>query len=63
MVPWKTSDRDEQTRLRGLYDSLRRVRPLGWSVVYGENEIVVRPADRSIGKFSITFTDDRRYYV
>lgn len=48
-------DVESRVRLRQLAHDLRSRRYRGWSVtVSDENEIVVRPEDRSVGKFSIT---------
>jgi hypothetical protein len=44
--------------LKTLAKDLRRVKPEGWSVVLGSNEIIIRPKDRPTGKFSITFVRD-----
>jgi len=41
--------------LKTLAQDLRRIKPEGWSVVLGSNEIIVRPKDRTTGKFSISF--------
>ena len=38
-----------------LAHDLRRMKPEGWSVVLSKNAIIVRPQDRTDGKFSITF--------
>ena len=43
-----------ETRLKILADDLRRTKPEKWSVVLSWNEIIVRPKDRMLGKFSIT---------
>jgi len=40
--------------LSTLFQELRRVKPAGWSVVAGDRELVLRPKDRSVGKFGIT---------
>lgn len=40
--------------LKALAVDLRRNKAEGWSVVLGSNEIIVRPKDRTAGKFSIT---------
>lgn len=45
---------ETQHRLQVLLRVLRDAKPQGWSVVWRENEISVRPSDRSVGKFSIT---------
>jgi hypothetical protein len=44
-----------ETRLKILADNLRRTKAEKWSVVLSGNEIIVRPKDRTLGKFSITF--------
>ena len=43
-----------ETRLEGLADALRRDKSKGWSVIFSKNEVIIRPEDRSLGKFSIT---------
>ena len=43
-----------ETRLKILADGLRVIKPQGWSVILSRNEIIVRPKDRTLGKFSIT---------
>jgi hypothetical protein len=39
-----------------LYGQLISLKPNGWSVVQGDNELVMRPANRMLGKFSITIS-------
>ena len=41
--------------LKTIAQDLRRIKPDGWSVVLGSNYIIVRPKDRTTGKFRITF--------
>ncbi len=43
------------TDLKTLAEDLRRIKTRGWSVVLGANEIIVRPKDRTTGKFGIIF--------
>ena len=50
---------DASNELKNFAKDLRRIKPPGWSVVLGSNEIFVRPADRTAGKFSITFIRDK----
>jgi hypothetical protein len=38
---------------------LRSIRPDGWSVVQGDRELVMRPAERALGKFSVTVSPAR----
>lgn len=56
MARWHdATDEQAQARLRQLARQLRQQRPRGWSVtISDENEIVVRPENRDLGKFSIT---------
>ena len=49
---------DPSNALKTLAKDLRRIKAEGWSVVLGSNEIIVRPRERLIGKFSITFVRD-----
>ena len=44
--------------LKTLANDLRRIKPEGWSVVLGSNGIIVRPKDRTTGKFHIVFVRD-----
>jgi hypothetical protein len=46
---------DPSRQLKTLAQDLRRIKPEGWSVVPGSNAIIVRPKDRTTGKFSISF--------
>jgi len=39
------------------------MKPEGWSVVLSANEIIVRPQDRTAGKFSITFVSGAKCAV
>ena len=43
--------------LKTLANYLRRIKPEGWSVVLGSDEIIVRPKDRTTGKFRIIVRD------
>jgi hypothetical protein len=52
-----------ETRLKTLAHDLRRLKPEGWSVVLSANEIIVRPQDRTAGKFSITFVSGAKCAV
>ncbi|HEX5501200.1 MAG TPA: hypothetical protein VFW96_01175 [Thermomicrobiales bacterium] len=49
----------EQLVLKRLARDLRVTKPHGWSVVLGNDEVVVRPPDRTVGKFSIKPGDGR----
>src|SRR5262245_8241068 len=62
MLKWQ-DPLNEQTEsaLRNLANDLRVIKMQGWSVIFSENEVVVRPEDRTIGKFSITSTRDGRF--
>ena len=53
----------KQTELKTLAKDLRRIKPEGWSVVLGSNEIIVRPKDRTTGKFSISFVPNEQCCV
>jgi hypothetical protein len=50
-----------QRELNALADHLRQIKPQGWSVVISENEVVVRPEARGIGKFSITVVREDKF--
>lgn len=54
---------DSSNDLKTLAKDLRRIKPEGWSVVLGSNEIIVRPKDRTTGKFSVIFVADERLSV
>jgi hypothetical protein len=55
MLKWQDPlSQEMQIALNALAEHLREIKPRGWSVVFSENEVVVRPEDRTIGKFSIT---------
>lgn len=56
-------DPRERAELRELASRLRKTKPIGWSVVFSENELVVRPAYRSVGKFSVSFSGAKRVRV
>jgi hypothetical protein len=45
--------RADEELLGGLLREMLALRPPGWSVVRGENEIVLRAPDRALGKFSV----------
>jgi hypothetical protein len=50
-----SGSQDGRLRIRQLAHDLRKLRPPGWSVtVRGNSEVVVRPQERGLGKFSIT---------
>jgi hypothetical protein len=40
--------------MRALMREMKHRKPRGWSVVMGERELVLRPADRCLGRFGIT---------
>ena len=50
---------DPANDLKTLAKDLRRIKPKGWSVVLGAYEIIVRPKDRTTGKFSIYFLKEK----
>ena len=50
---------DASNELKNFANDLRRIKPQGWSVVLGSNQIIVRPIDRTTGKFSITFVQEK----
>ena len=52
---------NEQTRLKSLCLAMRRIKPKGWSVVWRTNEVSVRPADRSLGRFSAIYSERHGY--
>jgi hypothetical protein len=45
----------EEEKLRALLQSLHRAKPAGWSVVWRQNEISIRPGNRAAGRFSVVF--------
>jgi hypothetical protein len=54
---------DHEQRLKTLCRAVRRIKPGRWSVVWKTNEISIRPSDRSIGRFSVTYLDRRGFSV
>lgn len=46
---------DSSDKLKNFAKDLRRIKPEGWSVVLGLNQIIVRPKDRTTGKFGVAF--------
>ncbi len=50
---------NSSNEIKTLAEDLRRIKPEGWSVVLSSNAIVVRPKDRTMGKFRIYFLDDQ----
>lgn len=55
MLKWQNPlSQQTESELKTLADDLRIIKLQGWSVIFSENEVVVRPEDRTIGKFSIT---------
>jgi|SRR5215813_12588431 len=55
MLKWQDALNEQTERtLESLANDLRAIKMQGWSVVFSENEVVVRPEDRMIGKFSLT---------
>jgi hypothetical protein len=62
MLKWQDPlNQQTETDLKKLADDLRVIKTQGWSVIFSENEVVVRPADRTIGKFSITSVRDGQF--
>src|SRR5437879_3691113 len=54
---------EEATGFRSLFEDLKRSKPQGWSVVWGDRQIIVRPEDRELGKFSLTPSTSEQVYV
>jgi hypothetical protein len=55
MLKWQdplSNQMDE--KLKMLARDLRAIKPRGWSVIFSKNEVIARPENRTIGKFSIT---------
>jgi hypothetical protein len=64
MLNWQDPlDEPTEARLKTLAHELRRMKSEGWSVVLSANEIIVRPQDRTAGKFSITFVSGAKCVV
>ena len=62
MLKWQnTLSHETEAKLNALADHLREIKPQGWSVIFSENEVVVRPEDRTIGKFSITVVQEDQF--
>jgi hypothetical protein len=62
MLKWQDPLSEQiATDLKTLADHLRMIKMQGWSVIFSKNEVVVRPEDRTVGKFSITSVQDGRF--
>ena len=62
MLKWQDNlSQDSENKLAALADALREIKSKGWSVVFSENEVIVRPKDRSVGKFSITSVKEGQF--
>lgn len=48
-----------EKNLQMLASDLRAVKSRGWSVLLSKNEVIARPPDRKIGKFSIAVIGER----
>jgi hypothetical protein len=57
-MPWWIEEwrAPQLTAMRALMGEMKHRKPRGWSVVMGQNELVLRPADRGLGRFGITLT-------
>ena len=64
MLKWQdTLNEQTERELKTLANDLGLIKMQGWSVIFSENEVVVRPEDRTIGKFSITSVRDGEFSV
>ena len=55
MLKWQDPlSHQVEGNLQRLASDLRAIKPSGWSVVFSKNEVIARPPDRKLGKFSIT---------
>jgi len=64
MLKWQDPLNQQTERtLKNLADDLRVIKLQGWSVIFSENEVVVRPRDRTIGKFSITSVRNGQFSI
>jgi hypothetical protein len=64
MPRWLGSLSNEQLHaLNQVFKKLKAHAPERWSIVKGESGLVIRPADRRVGKFSLTPSTDGGYYV
>ena len=64
MLKWQDPlSQQMETELKTLADDLRMIKLQGWSVIFSENEVVVRPEDRTIGKFSITSVREGQFSI
>ena len=64
MLRWQDPlSQEMEVMLNALAAHLREIKPQGWSVVFSENEVVVRPEDRTTGKFSITAVREGQFCV
>jgi hypothetical protein len=55
--------KEEVARLKALADSLRRIKPEGWSIVWRTNEVSIRPSNRSLGRFSVICSERHGYLL
>jgi len=49
--------------LKGVANELRMTKLRGWSVIFSDNEVVVRPADRSAGKFGFSLSGAEQFHI
>ena len=55
MARWADDHSEEESaRLLALLKRLVASKPNGWSAVSGDREVILRPADRGLGKLSVT---------
>jgi hypothetical protein len=64
MTGWLGPLSDEDVRvLHELWKELMALKPEGWSIVKGHDDLIVRPRERRSGKFSLTRSPGGAYYV
>lgn len=49
----------EDAVLLGVLEGLSRLKPSGWSAVRGDRQLVLRPSERTLGKFRITMSPSK----
>jgi hypothetical protein len=64
MARWAQKLTPEQSdRLKGLARDLEEGKPRGWSVIFGDREILLRPQNRLLGKCAITYSTVDEVYI
>jgi hypothetical protein len=54
---------NEEIRLKAMFGTIRDIKPKGWSVVWRINEISIRPSDRTVGRFSVIYSERHGFRI